>query len=339
MRIEENYSLKEFNTLNFNVKAKYFVELYSLQDVVEFSNMELFRKEPKVITGSGSNLLYLSDYNGVVVHPKLLNIEIVSKSAESVTVKVGAGVVWDHFVEWCVDRGWGGVENLSGIPGCVGASPVQNIGAYGSEVADSIVEVEYLMLSDSKLYKLQKAECNFGYRESIFKRELKGKTIITAVTFSLSLTPSFNRKYQDVALLLDKIDSPTIEDFRDAVLKIRSSKLPDPSEIGNAGSFFKNPIVAADIAEKVAKEDPSVKFFPLPSGEYKASAAALIDRCGWKGFREGTVAVHHLQPLVLLAYEGATGKELLSLADKIAKDVKKRFNIDIEPEVNIITSS
>ncbi|MFA5713675.1 MAG: UDP-N-acetylmuramate dehydrogenase [Bacteroidales bacterium] len=339
MKIVENYSLKSYNTLNFDVKAKYFVELYSKEDLIAFSKMELFSEKRRVVTGLGSNILYLSDFDGVVIHPKLLDIEIVAKSRENIFVKVGAGVEWDSFVEWCVDRGWGGVENLSGIPGCVGASPVQNIGAYGSEVSHTIEEVEYLSFDSGTIESIKGASCSFGYRESIFKRELSGKTVISGVTFKLSINPTLNLEYRDLASLLENIESPTIGDVREAVLQIRSSKLPEPSHIGNAGSFFKNPVISSRVASKLAEEYPQIKLFPLSNGTFKVSAAALIDHCGWKGIREGNVGVHHLQPLVLLAYEGATGEELLRFSKKIAKDIKERFDIEIEPEVNVITSS
>jgi UDP-N-acetylmuramate dehydrogenase len=234
------------------------------------------------------------------------------------------------------DRGWGGLENLSLIPGCVGAAPVQNIGAYGSEAKDTIVKVEFVELAGGAVKSLKGDECKFGYRDSIFKNELKGKVAITFVTFSLSKVPVVNSSYADLTRALESIAQPTIKDVRNIVIDIRRTKLPDPAVVGNVGSFFKNPVIQEELALSIQKDNPSLKIFPAAKGFCKVPAAWLIDNCGFKGKRFGNVGVHENQPLVLLAYEGAKGEELLALAHEIQQAVKERFNIEIEPEVNIV---
>ena len=339
MKLEKNKNLKDYNSLGLNVNAGFFASPATVGELRQLLMDKPFLKGNILVTGSGSNILYAGDYDGLVLHPQMKDISITNLDGGYVYVRAGAGVDWDDFVEWCVSRGWGGVENLSGIPGCVGASPVQNIGAYGTEAGDVIHEVELVMIDDATEKRLKGEECRFGYRDSVFKNNLKQATVITYVTFRLSLHPVPNRSYADVAAKLAYNSNPSIGDVRKAILEIREAKLPDPKEIGNAGSFFKNPVVPVSVADRIVRDYPDLKPYPAGEGTVKIPAGWLIEKCGFKGKREGNVGVHHKQALVLLAYEGASGKELLDWAQKIKRSVKDRFDIDIFPEVNIIASS
>lgn len=339
MIVERDKDLKRLNTLGLSVRADWYAAPGSVNEVIELLRDTRFKTMPKLVIGSGSNTLFCGDYSGLVVNPAIMEISITEISDKSLKVKVGAGVDWDKFVEYCVDRGWGGVENLSGIPGCVGAAPVQNIGAYGSEAKDTIVWVDYIDICSSQHRRVAAQECRFGYRESIFKQELKGKTIITFVTFELALNPVVNITYADVKERLISEENPTLFDIRKAIVDIRKAKLPDPAEVGNAGSFFKNPIVEESFALKLKESNPSLKLYSSTPGYSKIPAAWLIEQCGFKGVRESNVGVHMNHALVLLAYDGATGEELLEFAQKIKRTVKARFSIDIDMEVNVIASS
>ncbi|MDD2419815.1 MAG: UDP-N-acetylmuramate dehydrogenase [Bacteroidales bacterium] len=339
MKLEKEKNLKELNTLGFDIKAKYFANPQMVADLKEILLARELEGEPFLVTGSGSNILYTGDFSGVVIHPSMMDISIEAKDDDFVYIRAGAGVEWDAFVEWCVNRGWGGVENLSGIPGCVGASPVQNIGAYGTEVKETIESVEFVWLDSAKDHVFCNKECEFGYRDSVFKNKLKGKCVITYVTFKLSISPKINIGYADVSDRMSNISDPSVLDIRKAILEIRENKLPDPKVIGNAGSFFKNPVVANEKATSLKQEYPQMKIFPAGDGLCKLPAGWLIEQCGFKGLRDGNVGVHPKQALVLVAYPGSDGKELLELAEKIKRSVKDRFDIDIDPEVNIIVSS
>lgn len=337
IKIDKNASLKRYNTLGLEVYAQYFASPESVKEIQELLGDPQINRLEKLIVGAGSNMLYVGDYKGIVIHPNIKGVEILKKEDDAIYIKVGAGVVWDDFVSLATQRGWGGVENLSGIPGCVGASPVQNIGAYGVEVGDVIVEVEYVLIESGELKVLKEVECHFGYRDSIFKNELKSAAIITHVTFKLSLNPKINADYADLSASLAGRGEVNILEVREAILKIRESKLPDPNITANAGSFFKNPVVPQSFAALLTEKYPDLKTYPAGEGKVKIPAGWMIDRCGFKGYREGNVGVHKNQALVLVAYEGATGEELLTLAQKIKRSVRDRFGIDIEPEVNIIT--
>ncbi len=338
MIIEKDKSLKELNTLGLNIYATWYSAPSSEDEIVRVLDNTEFRELPVLVMGSGSNLLFTGDYEGLVIHPVLKEISITGSDAQSVILRVGSGVNWDDFVAYCTDRGWGGVENLSLIPGCVGASPVQNIGAYGSEVKDTIVSVEYIDIKTGERCSLNNSECRFGYRDSIFKNELRGGTIITFVSFRLSLYPVLNFDYTDVAEQLSQIPDPSLYDVREAICSIRRAKLPDPAVLGNAGSFFKNPVVSQERAMLLREMNPGLKLFPAQPGFVKLPAAWLIEQCGYKGIKEGNVGVHHNQALVIVAYKGATGVEILEFAKKIKRAVKTRFDLDIEMEVNVITS-
>ncbi len=339
MIVERDKDLRRLNTLGLSAKAAWYAAPGSVNEIIELLSDSRFTALPKLVIGSGSNTLFCEDYNGLVVHPAIMDISISEISDKSLKLKVGAGVDWDKFVAYCVDRGWGGVENLSGIPGSVGASPVQNIGAYGSEAKDTIVWVDYIEICTLQQRRVTAQECRFGYRESIFKQELKGKTIITFVTFELALYPVINTTYTGVKERLESAENPTLYDIRKAIIDIRKAKLPDPTEVGNAGSFFKNPIVEVSFAEKLKENNPTLRLYPSSPGYTKIPAAWLIEQCGFKGVRESNVGVHKNHALVLLAYEGATGRELLEFAQKIKRTVKARFSIEIDMEVNITASS
>ncbi len=336
MKTEENKDLKKLNTLGLAAKAKWYAEPSDKASIIALLSDNKFKGSPVLIIGSGSNLLFSGDYQGLVIHPVLRDITTLREDGNYIYLRAGAGVEWDEFVAYCVDRGWGGVENLSLIPGCVGASPVQNIGAYGSEVSDTIELVEYINLETLEECQISADDCRFGYRDSVFKRELKSKTIITHVVFRLSKYPVINARYADVAAELAGIVNPGLYDVRKAIIDIRRRKLPDPAVMGNAGSFFKNPVIESQRALELQRDYPTLKLFPAPQGFNKIPAAWLIEQCGFKGIRKGNVGVHPNQALVLVAFEGATGNELLELSAEIQNCVNEKFGIKIDPEVNII---
>lgn len=336
MQILEQKNLKDCNTLGIAAKSKYYCIAESEEDLFDILKDSRFKECEKFILGSGSNTLFTGDYDGLIISLGMREIKIERVDRDSVYVRAGAGVDWDYFVAYCCDRGWGGVENLSHIPGTVGASPVQNIGAYGAEAADTIESVDYIEISNSKKCVVYKDDCRFGYRTSLFKTELKGEIIITSVLFKLALNPAININYADVQAELKDIKGATINDVREAVIAIRKRKLPDPKDIGNAGSFFKNPVVEKSIAERILKDFPDLKIYPAGEGMCKVPAAWLIEKCGYKGCRFGNVGVHTNQALVLVSYPGATGADILALASKISDSVMDKFGIKIEPEVNII---
>ncbi|MEA5006561.1 MAG: UDP-N-acetylmuramate dehydrogenase [Rikenellaceae bacterium] len=335
MKIFQNFDLKERNTLGLKAIAKYYVEPTSIEELKSLLSDKSYEAVPKMVIGAGSNILFRGDYDGLIIHPSIKDIKILREDVNYIYVRAGAGVVWDKLVEYAVDRGWGGMENLSSIPGCTGAAPVQNIGAYGAEAKEIVFNVEYLCYDGAVEKSLSCEECRFGYRDSIFKRELKGKGVITYVTFRLLKSPSLNTGYEDVKLALKDVADPTISQVRSAISSIRAKKLPDPTVVGNAGSFFKNPVVNKSLALQLKELYQDLKLFPAGENAFKLPAAWLIDKCGFKGTRTGNVGVHANQALVLLAYEGATGEELINLSKTIIETVKERFNVDIEPEVNI----
>jgi len=332
--ITENYSLKNNNTFGLDVKARYFASPASVEMARDLILDPVYGSLPKLVLGAGSNILFTDDYNGLVIKPYIKDISISGEDKEFVWLRSGAGVVWDDFVSYCVDRGWGGVENLSWIPGTVGAAPVQNIGAYGAEAGDIIDSVEYIDMKSGKLVEIRGEECHFGYRDSVFKHSLKSVAMIVYVTFRLNKKPVLNTRYADLSEYFGE-NAPSLQDVREAVIEIRKKKLPDPAVTGNAGSFFKNPVVPAEQAERLKRDNPSLKLYPAGEGYCKLPAAWLIDQCGFKGKRVGNAGVHMNQALVLLAYQGATASELLLLADEIMTTVKRRFGVDISPEVNI----
>lgn len=338
MRIEKNISLKPFNTFNMDVKAKKFAEANDLLELKELLNSKDLNSEKRLILGGGSNILFTKDFDGIVVKLNNSEIEVLSETDDSILMKVDAGVEWDSFVQHTIDNGLSGIENLSLIPGNVGAAPIQNIGAYGVEVKDFIESVNLVLLENSEEKTLSNAECNFGYRNSIFKKELKNKYVITSVVFKLSKQRIINLTYAPLKnYFTGKSESEiTSINIRDSVISIRESKLPDPKKIGNAGSFFKNPIITNEKFEELKTVYPDLKGYPENNSEIKISAGWLIEKCGLKGRRTGEVGVHEKQALVIVNYGNATGVEILEYSKMIQSEVENKFNIKLNNEVNIL---
>ena len=333
----DNHNLKGQNTFGIDVIARYFSMPRSVMEAKEVVVDGQRLQAPIFILGGGSNVLFTKDFDGLIIKPAFGDIEVIGHSGEEVFVAAGAGVIWDDLVAWCVRRNWGGLENLSHIPGTVGAAPVQNIGAYGTEVRNAIINVEGFYIDTLKSFSLAAAECAFGYRTSIFKQDLKGRVFITRVLFSLSTTPQPCTDYGRIEQELQQQPDRSIHSVRQAIIAIRSQKLPDPQKIGNAGSFFKNPMVEVSLAHRIVEEFPNMPLYSADTPAYcKVPAAFLIEKCGWKGIRNGSVGVHYDQPLVLIAFEGATGKEVLHLSEEIQNSVREKFGIFLETEVNIL---
>ncbi|WP_370398445.1 UDP-N-acetylmuramate dehydrogenase [Tenacibaculum dicentrarchi] len=335
MNIQENISLKNYNTFGIHVNAKRFVSidsLYSLQQLLK-SEKDLF-----LISG-GSNMLLTKDIEKLVIHLNLKGISIDRENENDIYITVNAGENWHDFVLWCVSENYGGIENLSLIPGNVGTCPIQNIGAYGVEVKDTITRVEAIEIETGKLVCFSNEDCNFGYRNSIFKNASKGKYIITSVCFKLSKKEhKLNTSYGaiEAEFKAKNIVNPTIKNVSDAIIAIRKSKLPDPKKIGNSGSFFKNPVISKNHFETLLNQFPLMPHYEISKTEVKVPAGWLIEQCGFKGKRFGACGVHEKQALVLVNYGNATGMEIYELAQKIQKTIKDTFSIDLEIEVNII---
>ena len=335
MEIKKNTSLKSFNTFGIDVMATSFVEVQSIEEVKSvLSN----NKQPLLILGGGSNLLFTTDFEGLVIKNNLKGIIVVEENDSEIYLRIGAGEVWHEFVLYSIENGYAGIENLSLIPGNVGASPMQNIGAYGVEVKDVITEVEALHLKDYSLNTFSNEACEFGYRSSVFKTSEKGNYFITAVMFKLNKQAKVNTSYGaiDGELKRLKIENPTIKDVSRAVINIRSSKLPDPKKIGNSGSFFKNPVISEAQKNKILINYPDAPNYSQPNGDFKMAAGWLIEKCGWKGKRIDNYGVHDLQALVLVNYGGAKGSEIYSLSEQIIESVNSKFGIILEREVNIL---
>ncbi len=331
--LHENYSLLYNNTFGIDAVARYFFDYETKEELQAFLQSEIAKKNKLLPIGGGSNLLFLSDFEGVILHSQLKDIEIEKEDEEFVFVKAGSGVVWDSFVQHCVDNGLGGVENLSLIPGEVGASPVQNIGAYGVEAKDLIAKVEAVRIEDSLVFEFSNSECSFGYRDSVFKHELKDKFVIVSVTFRLRRNPIYNLEYQFLRDEVNKKGTCSLKTIRETIIEIRNNKLPLPEVLGSAGSFFMNPVVKKDFALELQRKYPSMPFYLLSETSVKLSAAWLIDQCGWKGKRIEKVGVYEKQPLVLVNFGGASGKEVVSLAEEIQQSVFEKFKVKIKPEV------
>lgn len=334
--IARNISLRPYNTFGLDYKADYLVTAESENAAVTFFKEGQLPRIPLLIMGEGSNILFTSDHRGTILLPRIDGIMIEEDNGNEVIISAGAGVNWDYLVEWCVSRGYGGIENLSDIPGTVGAAPVQNIGAYGVEVKDSIVGVNAISTRDGSMKEFTGMECHFGYRESIFKKELKGMYLITKVFFRLSTYPVFNTGYDLLRNEVGKLGAESLMSLRQAVINIRRKKLPDPALLGNAGSFFKNPMVSEAVADDLRLRFPSIPVYPDQSGGTKLAAGWMIEQCGWKGKREGDAGVHDKQALVLVNYGRATGMEIYDLSEMIKKSVFEEFGIWLEREVEII---
>ena len=338
MSILDNTSLKEYNTFGIDVSAQKFCIVKSKEDVQQLIQKQFMSFRKHLFLGSGSNILLCNDVEGLVIKNEINGIEIVDEDENTVTIKSLSGTIWHDLVLFCVERNFGGIENLSLIPGTVGAAPMQNIGAYGVELKDTFVELEAINLKTAELEIFTKESCQFGYRESIFKKEAKGKYFIYSVTFKLSKQPKANIAYGDIQKILEAkfITNPMIKDVSDAVIEIRQSKLPNPKMLGNAGSFFKNPEVGLEVAENIKKEFPEMPKYDLPNGTVKIPAAWLIEQCGWKGKQVGNTGNHAKQALVIVNYGNATGHEIWQHALAVQKSVKEKFGVLLEPEVNVI---
>lgn len=337
LQVLENFSLKNLNTFGVEASARWFTEINKEEELKELFSDARWKEVNKLILGGGSNMLLTKDFDGLVIKMNIKGIEYEVKGT-AVFVTAGGGEVWNDLVNYCVDRGFAGVENLSLIPGSVGASPIQNIGAYGVELKDVFYSCRAFEIATGLIRDFSKSDCRFGYRDSIFKNELKGKVIITQVTYQLSTIPELNTSYGAIQQELIKrgIENPTIKDISEIVSEIRVSKLPDPSTIGNAGSFFKNPIIMVDKFRQLQYSFPDIVHFPSGDGFEKIAAGWLIEKCGWKGKKIGSTGTWKNQALVLVNHGNATGTELYELSSQIITDVKNRFDIELEREVNII---
>jgi UDP-N-acetylmuramate dehydrogenase len=324
--------------MQVSAKAAYFVEVHTLSELKEAVSFGEANNLELLVLGGGSNILFKANFNGLVILNSIRGMSFTSKGDFIHEVKASSGENWHDLVLFCVKKGLAGIENLSLIPGSVGAAPIQNIGAYGVELQDVFLSLEAMMVSTGEIKSFSKEECNFGYRDSIFKNELKGKAIITSVTIQLSTNAKPNTSYKSLSDLLAKkgISNPSIKDVSEAVIEIRKSKLPDPKEIGNTGSFFKNPIISVDHFNQLKSQYPEIPSYPVTERQVKVPAGWLIDKDGWKGKREGEAGVHEKQALVLVNHGNASGKEIWNLASQIRLSIEKRFNISLTPEVNII---
>jgi len=339
--IVKDQSLTAYNTLGVKARADRFVSIRSEEQLKKILTLPELDTLPRFVLGGGSNVLFIGSFSGLVIHMAIEGIETVKEDEDHVWVRVGAGENWHQFVMYCVEMGWGGVENLSLIPGTVGAAPIQNIGAYGVELSEVFDSLSALHAETAETRIFEGAECRFGYRDSIFKNELKGKYIITRVTLRLSKNPVLNTSYGTIRSKLEEkgIGDPTIRDVSDAVIEIRNSKLPDPSNLGNAGSFFKNPVIADSRFEELKRRYPEMPGYPVEDGNggrVKVPAGWLIEETGWKGKKVGHAGTYRQQALVIVNHGGATGEEILELAEKIRNSVQETFGIELVPEVNII---
>ena len=334
--LHENYSLKNHNTFGIEASARYFFEFNSSEEIIEFLQTNDITNSNYLILGGGSNLLFTEDFDGLVLHPAIHGIEIIEEDEESVLIRVGANEDWDAFVDWTVQNNYRGIENLSLIPGVVGAAPIQNIGAYGVEVKEVIHSVEAISIETKKPVVFSNAHCEFDYRNSVFKNEYKNLFIITHVNFRFHKQAEFKVHYGAVSKELESYEEINLKNIREVIIKIRESKLPDPAKIGNAGSFFKNPVIDKEQADALKAKYENIPVYPVNELETKIAAGWLIEQCGWKGKQIGNAGVHKDQALVLVNLGNAKGSEILQLANEIRKSVLYKFGIKLEMEVNAI---
>lgn len=337
MLIQENISLLPYNTFRIDVNAKYFAEVVSIDDLKELVSSEIFKNNKRFVLGGGSNLLLTQNFEGLVIRLGIKGIKVCEEEND-VYVEAGAAEVWNDFVQYTVNKGYAGLENLSLIPGTVGASPIQNIGAYGVEMKDTCFSLEAFHIDSGTIVKFSKEECKFGYRESVFKNELKGQYIITSVVFKLSKIPNLKLHYGAIEEELKKrnIANPSIRNVADVVAEIRVSKLPDPSTIGNSGSFFKNPVIDPPLFSELNKKFPEMVHYPTNDGKIKLAAGWLIEQCGWKGKQIGEVGTWKNQALVIVNHGKASGKEVYDFSELIINSVFERFGVSLEREVNTL---
>jgi UDP-N-acetylmuramate dehydrogenase len=335
-RIIKNFNLTKYNTFGIEAFADYFFAFTDIVELKSFLKNDLYSHLDVRVIGGGSNILLTEDFHGALIHPICKNIQVKNETNNSVTIKVDAGLNWDSLVEQCIAKGWYGLENLSGIPGSVGASPIQNIGAYGVEVKDFIRKVETVEIETQEIKIFDHDFCRFSYRDSIFKNEFKNKYVVTSVYFKLQKEANLVTHYANIDEELSKMGDRTPENLRQLILNIRQTKLPKVEEFPNAGSFFKNPVISATQFKKIALKSPGIPYYPDENESFKIPAAWLIDQCGYKGYQNGKVAVHDKQALVLINKGGACGQDILNLAKKITTKVKSTFGVDLEREVNLL---
>lgn len=337
INVQSNISLKAYNTFGLDAKTKFFCSIENVNDLVELKSSPEFNEKHLVI-GGGSNMLLLDDWKGLVILNQIKGISIIEENDENVLLKVGAGEVWHDLVMYSVRNKYHGLENLSLIPGSVGASPIQNIGAYGVEIKDTFEKLEAFNITTGEIEIFSNKDCEFAYRESVFKRKLKGKYIITQVYYRLNKSGILNTSYGaiETALRSKGIKSPNIEDVSNAVIAIRQSKLPDPAQIGNSGSFFKNPVIDSALASELKLKYPEMVQYEVANG-VKLAAGWLIENCGWKGYRKDGYGVHDKQALVLVHFGGAKGMDIYNLSEEIINSIQEKFGVTLEREVNMIS--
>lgn len=333
--IRKGISLKELNTFGIEASSTYYVEASTLDKISFAVNFSAYNERPVAVLGGGSNTLFTKNFDGMVLRPTIRGIVLGDDMPKEVTLRVGSGVRWDALVEFCVSKGLHGLENLSGIPGDVGGAVVQNIGAYGAEVSECVAKVEGINIKTREHFNLSNEECAFGYRNSIFKGELRN-SVVTYVVFKLAKKADFRLDYGDLRSVVEAQGEPTLANVRQAVIDIRSKKLPDYRVLGNAGSFFKNPVVSASCFAELQSKHTDIPVHKLDNGMVKLHAAWLIEQCGWKGKRVGNCGVYEHQALVLVNHGGATGNEIVELANSIKSSVKERFGVELEPEVTLL---
>ncbi|MCX2739124.1 UDP-N-acetylmuramate dehydrogenase [Pontibacter anaerobius] len=338
MKLQTDFSLKPYNTFGIDVKARLFARFDSVAELHELLQSPELKQEQKLILGGGSNLLFTKDFDGLVLQNGIKGVEKVAEDEEHVYLKAGGGEVWHEFVLHTLNMDLGGIENLSLIPGTVGAAPLQNIGAYGVELKDVFQELEAVHIETGEVKTFDNEACRFGYRESVFKNELKGQYIVTHVTFKLHKKHHLNTSYGAIKTTLEEmqVHEPSIHLVSAAVCHIRQSKLPDPKQIGNAGSFFKNPEIPLSKYEELQRQYPAIPSYPVSETTVKVPAGWLIEQCGWKGKVIGNYGVHKNQALVLVNYGGAKGEDIRKLAFEVIQSVEDKFGIKLSPEVNII---
>ena len=337
--MKTNVNLRSYNSFGFDAIAKYFVEINTIDDLQTLIKSGVLQKHKTLILSGGNNILFQKDvFDGLVVYINTKGIEILREDGNEVVVRAQAGEDWPEFVRFCVSKGWHGVENLAYIPGKIGAAPIQNIGAYGMELKNSFLQCEAMDLTTGDTKVFTKEECRFGYRESIFKHELKGRFVITSVDFLLKKNAPLNLEYGNIKAYLEQngIENPSLQQLHDAICAIRDAKLPDVKQIGSAGSFFKNPVISIEQFEDLQQQYPNIPHYPDTEGMVKVPAGWLIEQAGWKGWRDEHVGVYDKQALVLVHYGGGTGLDIVELAHKIQDSVEKKFGIRISPEVNFV---
>ena len=336
-KFQENYCLKNLNTFAIKAKTKYYTTFKSINELENILSSKIYKNNKSFILGGGSNILLTQNFNGLILHNKILGIEILDNTEKHTIVKVGAGVIWQDFVDWSLEKNLSGIENLSLIPGSVGASPVQNIGAYGVEIKNYITKVITFDLEKNTTRIFSNKECQFEYRNSIFKMELKNKILITHVEFKLYKTNINEISYGDIQQELKKLKlNPSPKNISTAVINIRNKKIPNPKILANSGSFFKNPIISTEKFNSLKKDFPEIIGYKVSENKTKVAAGWLIENAGLKGYRNGDAGIHKKQALVLVNYKNASGKDILNLANKIQKIIFEKYKIQIVPEVNIL---